>query len=979
MRQIAQRLKQWFHVTGSILEPKFPSAYGYFSTHSTETAARLALRRSLDAFAVYFAYVSFFVAVGQFTGKPRHTPAWLTCLEPPDVMPPEFLDKDHDFYGNRIKLPIIHPEFLNMFKKSHIVDFSGRRTRTGVIIDVLKRDWISVADILLKAKVPLWLDWGKLPLMVTPVAGWMADYRPQPADLDQPSVNMSLLPRDPPPSQPECPPQLPVSLDPSEWTFNWLPPLPSVPESPPQLSALEAVARMRSARDQRPGETYQQYFIRRQQRNEARMKTETAQDKTVRVNRERSAAGGQYPGRKGPVVYYWEPDSNGFRVRTLQTRAEAQKLWGSYSGAQKVFDSFANEWDCCTLFGDDDSDTDDDGNFLSTPKPPPPQEDPSLPPHESPTPNLPLPQEESTLHEDPTPNPPPMQEDSILSLHEEPTTSLPHEEPTTSLPHEGPTTNLPPPHEESSASNLSLVTSPEDKVESQEIPMDVDVDSLPCPRSSASSYRPALSRGDDSPMRDMGVRRPYRDSRDDSPRRYYSREHRSYRDSQDDNPRRYYSREHRSYRDSRDDSPRRYHRNHSRDRRHYCDSRGDSPHCQDPLRPMHYHNRYSEDFRPRHDNPSHYYSDLRRRSRSRSSESYWRSSGGMVDSDPDDDLLTLSRAIVLSVHPPDPTIVFGIQTDSLEEHMYYRFGFHLDENPYTDVPSSASSATFRDWLEVCRAIGCHGVDGSPSCQRSIQQFLECLLSMDPRDVPAKFWDLNASNIAPLNLAAGFIRIEPKKFLNGITRYLIRPVGLHASRDSSWVLVVDAMTALECVRRRLGPHTIDIADFLINRGIPFSTLRRMTSTPAPCTPPRPVSNLLGTRPMKYRFDLADFSVYQTLCHSILRSNPSCRAALCMGGIVARLARETIPNTAALLGPSQDALDGLQKIFVCGDELFCDDELSDPYKDLICGVYKVHTIHPSMYTVESVEDATNFNRSIFRFVLVPEAQHLGPGWV
>jgi hypothetical protein len=355
-----------------------------------------------------------------------------------------------------------------------------------------------------------------------------------------------------------------------------------------------------------------------------------------------------------------------------------------------------------------------------------------------------------------------------------------------------------------------------------------------------------------------------------------------------------------------------------------------------------------------------------------------------VDSDPqeesDDDLLTLSRGVVLSVHPPDPTILFGIQTDTLEDHVYYRFGFRLDERTYTYVPSSASSARFRDWLEVRRAIGCHEVDGSPSCQQPIQHFLECLLSKDPlRDVPANLWDLNASNIAPLNLAAGFIHIEPKKFLDGTTRYLIRPVDLHPSRDSSWVLAVDAMTALECVRRRLGPHTIDIADFLINRGIPFSTLRRMTSTPSPRTPPRPISNLLGTRPMKYRFDLADFSVYQTVCGSVLRSNPFCRAALCMGGIVARLARETIPNTAALLGPSEDALNGLQKVFVCGDELFCDDELSDAYKDLICGVYKVYTVHSSMYTVGSVEDVTNFNRSIFGYVLVPQAQYLGPGWI
>ena len=128
----------------AIFEPKFPSAYGYFSSHSTENAARSDFRRSMDAFAVYFAYVSFLVAVGQFTGKPSGTPAWLTCLEAPDVLPPEFLDNDHDRAN-------IHPEFMNMFKKLYIVDFSGKRARTGVIIDVHKCDWISFADVLLKA------------------------------------------------------------------------------------------------------------------------------------------------------------------------------------------------------------------------------------------------------------------------------------------------------------------------------------------------------------------------------------------------------------------------------------------------------------------------------------------------------------------------------------------------------------------------------------------------------------------------------------------------------------------------------------------------------------------------------------------------------------------------------------------------------------------------------------------------------------
>jgi hypothetical protein len=848
---------------------------------------------------VYFAYVSFLAALCQFTGKATETPAWLICLEHPDDIPPELLEICKkvgivNFYGKRTRIgqhpDNVHPEFLNMFKKSHIVDFSGERTRTGAIIDVLKCDWISVADVLLKAKVPIWLYWGDHPWMVTPRAGWMADYKPQLVDLDLPSVKRSLS-----------------SLPPV--------PLPSQPQSPPRLSACEVIARRRGPRDQLPGETYQQYFIRRQTRNEAKMKTETAQDKAVRADRDRSAAGRQYPGRKGPAVYYWEPDSNGFRVRTLQTRAQAQKLWGIYSGPQKVFDSFANEWDCCTLFGDDGPDRDDDDIYPST------------------TSNV-------------IPN-------TIGS-----TSGVP--------PHEEPTLVLPPPHEESTSSNLSLGTSLEDEAKSQGIPMDLDAQSLPYPPrnsprvSPASSYhdhRPALSRRAGSSTHNYHRRH---DPRDDSPNRYDSHRH-----NRQNSPGRYHERRRsrdmgycRPYRDSRGDSPRRYHRNHSQD---------------PPLRrdnPMRYHNRNAKDHRPHHDNPTHYHnSDLRdggsrsmhRRSRSSSRGSYHHNSNVMVVQDselPDDDLLTLSKAIVLSVHPPDPTVLFSIQTDCLEDHIYYRFGFRLDENPYTGVPSSAYSIEFSDWLEVRRSIGCQQVDSSLTYRQPIQDFLQILLSKDDplRDVPAKFWDLNSTNSANLNLAAGPLRIKPKKFLDGVTRYLVQPAGVHSSRDanrdSSWVLAVDAMTALECVRRRLGPHTVNIADFLINRGIPFSTLRCMTSLPAPHTPPRPISNLLGIRPINYRFDVADFSAYQTLCDSLLKSKPSCRAALCMGGIVARLAREILPNTAALLGPSQDALEGFQKILVCGDECFCDDKLDDAYTDLICGVYKIPTVHRSEYTFKSV---------------------------
>ena len=307
-------------------------------------------------------------------------------------------------------------------------------------------------------------------------------------------------------------------------------------------------------------------------------------------------------------------------------------------------------------------------------------------------------------------------------------------------------------------------------------------------------------------------------------------------------------------------------------------------------------------------------------------------------------------------HPLGMTVTFEIQTDTVEDYVYYHFGFHLDENPYTAVPSSAFNVKFSDWLQVLRSIGCHQLDSSLMHCQPIQEFLQCLLSThDPLyDVPAKFWDLNPSNSASLNLvnlAAEFVRIEPKMFPDGTTRYLIRPVNLNASRDSPWVLAVDAMTALKCVRRHLGPHTTDIANFLLTRGIPFSTLQRMPSIPGLRTPPRPMSTLLGTQPMDHKFGLADFLAYQSLCESVVKSKPFGHAALCMGGIVARLAREIIPNTATLLGPSQAALEGSQKIMSFGDEFFCYNKLPAASTNLICGVYKIPMRSGSAYTLKS----------------------------
>ena len=149
-----------------------------------------------------------------------------------------------------------------------------------------------------------------------------------------------------------------------------------------------------------------------------------------------------------------------------------------------------------------------------------------------------------------------------------------------------------------------------------------------------------------------------------------------------------------------------------------------------------------------------------------------------------------------------------------------------------------------------------------------------------------------------------------------------------------------MTALECIRCGLGPHTIDIANFLISHGIHFCTLQRISNSPDPDAeklPARPHCRYPSYRSVDYFFDLADFAGYETLRDSFLRSQSHGSLALREGGIIARLAREVLLNSKALSGPSSEALSSHRARFFYNEEIYVDDEFSDVELGLICGTY------------------------------------------
>ena len=86
-----------------------------------------------------------------------------------------------------------------------------------------------------------------------------------------------------------------------------------------------------------------------------------------------------------------------------------------------------------------------------------------------------------------------------------------------------------------------------------------------------------------------------------------------------------------------------------------------------------------------------------------------------------------------------------------------------------------------------------------------------------------------------------------------------------------------------------------------------------------------------------FDLADFVGYEALHDSFLRSQSHGPLALCEGGIIAWLAREVLPNSYALSGPSSEALNGHHAQFICDDKIYVDDDFLDVELGLICSTY------------------------------------------
>ncbi|KAJ7176581.1 hypothetical protein C8R46DRAFT_889507 [Mycena filopes] len=140
---------------------------------------------------------------------------------------------------------------------------------------------------------------------------------------------------------------------------------------------------------QKAGEDIHAFMERRRLHNAQLALHESPDAKKRRLVQEAHAAKGAPPGKKGARVWIWEEEEGGFFIRRAFNRTDAADRWDEFTPAQRVYDSFGNQWDLCTALApnedaepytshDGDYD-DDDGDFHFYPPTSPTDLIPSIP------------------------------------------------------------------------------------------------------------------------------------------------------------------------------------------------------------------------------------------------------------------------------------------------------------------------------------------------------------------------------------------------------------------------------------------------------------------------------------------------------------------------------------------------------------------------------------------------------------------------
>ena len=173
-------------------------------------------------------------------------------------------------------------------------------------------------------------------------------------------------------------------------------------------------------------------------------------------------------------------------------------------------------------------------------------------------------------------------------------------------------------------------------------------------------------------------------------------------------------------------------------------------------------------------------------------------------------------------------------------------------------------------------------------------------------------------------------------------------------DVPWLLLVPSMTTvMQILRDELfGTSKLTAAAQLVKRGMEFRTMLPVAHSFAFNRSPLPPR----TPPcchVAYTSDSRNYAVYEEARSTVLTDSRA-RAALLKGGIIWRLAIDTLHPDCVLRGPDLQSA----KQFVLPSEhgFLLDDDLTDNEMDFICGTYRILTstlgytiMHASLMTI------------------------------
>jgi hypothetical protein len=210
------------------------------------------------------------------------------------------------------------------------------------------------------------------------------------------------------------------------------------------------------------------------------------------------------------------------------------------------------------------------------------------------------------------------------------------------------------------------------------------------------------------------------------------------------------------------------------------------------------------------------------------------------------------------------------------------------------------------------------------------------------------WDI--SRVGHSSLTCDMRVIELKRVSNAIDErelYILRPP--KGSRDPSpWFVATTSASAVLLVYRSNWTTMFEIGRGLLELGIPFRTVVEREREHQPVKRAlRSKTKGLGSRPHGFSPTREDLIAYESARDDILRSGYG-RSMRLLGGIVGRLAAETVPEYDVLDGPN---LVDVEVVGRHGSIDFVDDAVGDEQLDIVSGVYYVKSTSNSHNKQES----------------------------